>query len=377
MNITITKNLVKKLSVMEHILCTIGKDEQLINGILVRSNGMMQAANRTLNMSFKLTSEELGLTPDLPSSDFVLPEMGYKFIKNLAVGTSVEITPNEANLITVVVDNGRKRKNKVEFSTQSANDYIEISKPDVSTMQRLNSGWFKNAISKCAYAISTNNATPIYTAAHLVAQNGKIVAYAIDGFKAAVISNSVDKAEKDFMLSIPQEVIKILSGVDFAETLVVGFNKNHTKAVFVTDETTSIQGSLYTGEPIMFNEFINKGEFSFSLSTKEFASVVRTICLLDTEKLSSPMRLTIRRDELVCSYANEKSRFEDSVSIDNSTFSAEEMCIGLNPDALLSTLKNCSGDKTDFRFSGPLNQIEVYSGDLSAIVVPMRISKEG
>ena len=375
MTITITKHLVKKLSVMEHILSGIGNDERLINGLLVKSNGMMQVANGTTNMSFKLTTEELGLTPNLPDKDFILPEMAYRFLKNLPVGTSVEVSPIKDNLVTIIVENGRKKKNKVEFATQSASEYVEIAKADVSSMQKLNAKWFKNAISKCSYAISDNPTKPIYTAAHLIARKGQIVAYAIDGFKAAVISNNTDKAEKDFMLSIPQEVIKILSGMDFAETVIVGFNDNHTKAVFVTDESTVIQGSLHIGTPMMYDSYINKGKHAFSLETAGLTRVIKQICLLNGGK-SVPMRFTVRKEEIVCSYSNEKTRFEDCVSVVKSSLADEEFVIGINPDILLSTLKSCSEDVTSFKFSSPLTPLEIYNGNLSAIVVPMKI-KEG
>lgn len=375
MTITITKHLVKKLSVMEHILSGIGNDERLINGLLVKSNGMMQVANGTTNMSFKLTTEELGLTPNLPDKDFILPEMAYRFLKNLPVGTSVEVSPIKDNLVTIIVENGRKKKNKVEFATQSASEYVEIAKADVSSMQKLNAKWFKNAISKCSYAISDNPTKPIYTAAHLIARKGQIVAYAIDGFKAAVISNNTDKAEKDFMLSIPQEVIKILSGMDFAETVIVGFNDNHTKAVFVTDESTVIQGSLHIGTPMMYDSYINKGKHAFSLETAGLTRVIKQICLLNSGK-PAPMRFTVRKDEIICSYSNEKTRFEDCVSVVKSSLADEEFVIGINPDILLSTLKNCSEDVTSFKFSSPLTPLEIYNGNLSAIVVPMKI-KEG
>lgn len=377
MNLIITKNLIKKISVMEHILSAINKDENLINGILFKNNGMLQAANRTLNMSFKLTAAELGLTPDLPASDFILPELAYKFLKNLTVGSTVEIVPVKENLIEIVVDSGKRRKkNKAEFATQPCADYIAISKPDAPTMQKLNAEWFKDAIGKCSFAISDNNAKPIYTAAHLVADGEKIVAYAIDGFKAAVVANSVDTAVGKFILSIPQEIIKILGSVEFADTVTVGFNDNHTAAVFVTDDSTIIQGNLYTGNPVLFDSWLNKGEFSFSLQTKELVNIVKQICLFKSTS-AAPMRMTVRKDEIVCTFSNEKTRYENTVEIANNTLSEGEVVIGLNPDALLSTLKNCSEEETTFKFTTPLTPLEIYNGDLSAIVVPMRISQEG
>ena len=376
MNITITKNLIKKISVMDHILSSIGKsDNNLINGILIKSSGLMQAANRTLNMSFKLTTEELGLAPDLPITDFILPEMAYRFLKNLAIGTSVDVSLISDKLIEIVVDGGKRKKNKVEFTTQPADEYPEILKADATSMQRLNAEWFKQAISKCSYAISDNNAKLIYTAAHLIARSGNIVAYAIDGFKAAVVSNRVDTAEKDFTLSIPQEVIKILGIIDFAETVIVGFNENHTKAIFVTDEATIIQGSLYTGNPIMYDSFVNKGKFTFTVDTNQLSSSIKQICVLNASK-SAPMKITVKKDEIVCSYANEKTRFEDTVSIEKTTLLDEDVVIGLNPDALLNTLKNCSEDKTVFKFTSPLKPLEIYNADLSAIVVPMKVKEE-
>ena len=371
MNIIITKNLIKKLSIMEHILSSIGKEESLINGILVKSNGMLQAASRTLNMSFKLTTEELGLTPDLPANDFILPEMAYRFLKNLPAGSSADVDPVKDNLVQIVVDNGKKKKNKAEFATQPSSKYIAITKSDAATMQTLSAEWFKSAISKCSYAISDNNTKPIYTAAHLVARKGKIVAYAIDGFKAAVVSNSTDKSVKDFILSIPQEVIKILSGVEFADTVIVGFNESHSKAVFVTDEATVIQGSLYNGTPVMYDTFVNKGKFKFTLNTKDFTNTIRQICLFKTAK-TSPMRMTVQKEELVCSFTNEKTRFEDTVNIENDIFE-EDVVIGIDPDALLSTMKNCTEETTSFKFSGSLTPLEIYNGNLSAIVVPMKI----
>lgn len=374
MYIKITKNLIKKLSVMEHVLSSIGKEETLINGIMVKSNGLMQAANRTLNMSFKLSTEELGLTPDLPDKDFILPEMAYRFLKTLAVGDSVEVSPVKDNLVTIIVENGRKKKNKAEFATHPAAEYVEIGKTDASTMQKLNAEWFKSAISKCSYAISDNPTKPIYTAAHLVARKGKLVAYAIDGIKAAVVSNKTDKADSDFTLSIPQEVIKILSGIDFSDTVIVGFNNNHTKAVFVTDDSTVIQGSLYTGNPIMYDTFIDKGKYTFSLKTAGLTSVIKQICLLNAGK-PAPMRFTVRKDEIICSYANEKTRFEDCVSVEKSSLTDEEVVIGVSPDSLLSTLKNCTESVTSFKFSSPLTPLEIYNGNLSAIVVPMRLQE--
>ena len=373
MYISITKNFIKKLTIMEHILSSIGKENAYINGILVKSNGMMQAANRMLNMSFKLTTEELGLTPDLPPGDFILPEMAYKFLKNLPVGTAVEVLSTKENQVEIVIDNGKRKKKKVEFTSQPSSKYVAIAKSDAATMQTLNAEWFKSAITKCSYAISDNHPKPIYTAAHLVARDGKIVAYAIDGVKAAVVSNTTDKSVKDFVISIPQEVIRILSGVECADTVIVGFNENHTKAVFVTDESTVFQGSLYSGDPMMYDNFINKGKFKFSLNTKEFTNTVRQICLLKSANAAA-MRMTVQKEELICTFSNEKTKFEDTVSIENDSFK-DDIVIGLDPDALLSTLKNCTEETTSFKFSGSVTPLEIYNGDLSAIVVPMRINE--
>ena len=88
------------------------------------------------------------------------------------------------------------------------------------------------------------------------------------------------------------------------------------------------------------------------------------------------MRFTVRKEEIVCSYSNEKTRFEDCVSVVKSSLADEEFVIGINPDILLSTLKSCSEDVTSFKFSSPLTPLEIYNGNLSAIVVPMKI-KEG
>lgn len=379
MNITITKNLIKKISIMEHILSLISKDDKLINGILCKCNGMMQAANRTLNMSFKLSAEELGLAPIFPTADFILPEMAYRFLKNLEVNTSVDINIVGDNKIEIITNTGNKRKkNKAEFATQPAEDYAAIAKSDAASMQKLNSAWFKSAIAKCSYAISDNMSKPIYTAAHLVAKNGTIVSYAIDGFKAAVVFNKTDKAEKDFMLSIPQEIIKILGNVDCADTVIVGYNDSHTKAVFVTDDSTVIQGSLYTGSPIMYDNFLNKGTYSFSLKTKELSRIIKQICLFNATKTSttSPMKMLITKSDIICSFSNERTKFEDVVSIEGNV-NEREVLIGMNPDSLLATLKNCVEETTTFKYSDPLSPLEVYNGDLSAIVVPMRISSEG
>lgn len=366
--LTITKKLLESLSLLSRI-ASINKSTSAVypNAIKFDTKGMLHAANSLNSVSCKLSTEELGLAPELPEKDFLLPDKAISFIK--ALSPSTEVSFNLKDELKLSVKSG-KRKSTAKFPVMSVEFFKPLSAVKPESLQMVKSEWFINALKQCEFALSDNPSKPIYTCLHLIGEeDGSIVAFSCDGMKAALTVNKEDKAEKSFKVSIPPETQRILLSAKYDENIRIGFCSSRT-AVIQIDSTTVLRTQLYEGALLDYSNLYNKAEHSLRFDKDILLAVLKRINLISDEKHTA-IRFAIAGSTVKITY-NGTATYEDTITVsDNSA--KEECTIGMNYKFLTDALQSCDAPEVEFRYQTAVVPVEVKGNSQNNLIVPVKI----
>ena len=255
----------------------------------------------------------------------------------------------------------------------SAYEYPELPSFEELESFELNGNLLKNMIKQTYYAVSDNQAKPIYTGSLFDLKDGYLNVVSVDGFRMAVRKEKID-GDFNFNFIVPgktlSEVLKINCDDEGKISIVVG--KKH---VIFKIENYSVVSRLIEGKFLEYAGTIPNGaQTSLRVKTRELASSVERMSLLTTEKLQSPVRFIVADEgiKLFCTTAVGKA--SDCIEL---PFDGSEVEIGFNARYLLDAIKNSDTDELLLEFNGPLKPLKVLPVEGNSfifLVVPMRLS---
>ncbi len=255
----------------------------------------------------------------------------------------------------------------------SAYEYPELPSFDELESFELNGNILKNMIKQTCYAISDNQAKPIYTGSLFDIKSGSLNVVSVDGFRMAIRKEPV-KCEKTFNFIVPgktlNEILKINCDESSSVRIVVG--KKH---VAFKIENYSIVSRLIEGKFLDYEGTVPSGSTTkLKVNTREITSSVERMALLTSEKLQSPVRFIVADEgiKLLCTTVVGKAN--DSIRV---AFEGNEVEIGFNNRYLLDAVRNSETDELIFEFNGPLKPLKILpveGEDFIFLVVPMRLA---
>lgn len=188
-----------------------------LEGVLIKAYGS------SLNISgYNL---EIGITTDVEAS---VKEEGEVVLSARLFLEIVRKLPEE--IVTIETDD-----RMVTYITCGKADYqivgmSSVEYPDLPTFQQtdsinVNAKVLRDMIRQTVYAVSDNNAKPIYTGSLFEIADGVLHIVAIDGFRMAIRSENVE-SESNTSFVVPgktqQEVLKLLTDDDATINIIVG-----------------------------------------------------------------------------------------------------------------------------------------------------------
>lgn len=366
--LTITKKLLESLSLLSRIAAGNKSTAAVYpNAIKFDTKGMLHAANSLNSVSCKLSTEELGLVPELPDKDFLLPDKAISFVKALSVGTEVSFDLRTELKLSVKTG---KRKSTAKFPVMTVENFKPLSPVKPESLQMIKSEWFINALKQCEFALSDNPGKPIYTCLHLIGeQDGSIVAFSCDGMKAALTVNNEDKAEKSFKVSIPPETQRILLSAKYDDKIRIGFCSGRS-AVFQIDSTTVLRTQLYEGSLLDYSNLYGKAEHSLKFDKDILLAVLKKINLIADEKHTA-IRFIVSDSTVKITY-NGTVTYEDTIVVSDNT-DKEECTIGMNYKFLTDALQSCDASEVELRYHGSTFPVEVKGNFQNNLIVPVKI----
>ena len=257
----------------------------------------------------------------------------------------------------------------------SANEYPEIPKFDATDEININAGVLKNMIKQTIYAVSDNIAKPIYTGSLFEIKDKEMRVIAVDGYRMAIRCESID-SDFDNRFIVPgkmqSEILKLVNEDDKDISIVVG--QRHVR--FDVD-TYSVVSRLIEGNFLDFRTTVPKTEATtLHINTRGLINAVERMSLLTNDRVQSPVRFSITKDEIRLSCRTAMGRANDVIPVSTIGSDVE---IGFNNRYILDALKNTECDEVKLIFNGSLAPMIVKPNegeDFIFLVVPMRLNDE-
>ncbi|MDR0913597.1 MAG: DNA polymerase III subunit beta [Oscillospiraceae bacterium] len=253
--------------------------------------------------------------------------------------------------------------------------------PDLPTFEKTDSvfikaGLIKEMIRQTVFAVSDNSAKPIYTGSLFEIKNKKLRIVAIDGFRLALREEEIEsEVENRFVVpgKTQKEVLNILTDDD--KNVEINIGKRH---ISFKIENYEIISRLIDGEFLDYDATIPKTtKTEIIINARVFYDSVERMALLNNDRIKSPVKISIFKDEMRLLCSTSVGKANDSIKI--STI-GDEVEIGFNNRFLMDALKNTDTDEVKLVLNGPLSPMIVKpaQGDnYVMLVVPMRLNAEG
>ena len=335
---------------------------------------LIKAYNDNLNISgYHL---EIGITTDIEARVVKEGEivLGAKLLLDI-----VRRLPEE--IVSVETDD-----RMVTYITCGKADYQivgmpSVEYPDLPTFQQtdgisVNSKVMRDMIRQTVYAVSDNTAKPIYTGSLYEISGGVLKIVAIDGFRMAIRSESVEsESETSFVVpgKTQLEVLKLVNDDDSNVDIIVG-----QRHITFKIKTYSVISRLIEGTFLDYKATIPASEkTTLVIKTRLMIESVERMSLLNSEKIQSPVRCKFAEDEIRLSCASSVGRANDVISV---PIIGDNVEIGFNNRYMLEALKNTDTDEVKLVLNGPVSPIVIkpVKGDsFLSIVVPVRLANEG
>lgn len=255
-----------------------------------------------------------------------------------------------------------------------------VEYPDIPTFEStdeiaIEAGILKNMIRQTIYAVSDNMAKPIYTGSLYEIKDNILRIVAIDGYRMAVRKENIE-AQRDTQFIVPgkiqMEILKLIDSDEEKVNIIVG-----QRHVLFTVGTYSVISRLIEGTFLDYATTIPKEKNTeVRINTRKLISAVERMSLLTNERIQSPVKCSIGKDEIKLTCKTSVGRASDSLQVGTV---GNEVEIGFNNRYLLDALKNSECDEVMLILNGSLTPMIVtpVEGDsFTFLVVPMRINDE-
>lgn len=339
-----------------------------LEGVLVKAYG------ESLNISgYNL---EIGITTDVEAT--IMKEGEIVLSARLFLDI-VRKLPEE--IVTIETDD-----RMVTYITCGQVDYqivgmSSVEYPDLPTFQQtdgiiMGAKTLRDMIRQTVYAVSDNNAKPIYTGSLYEIKDSMLNIVAIDGFRMAIRKENV-QSESNTSFVVPGktqlEVLKLLTDDEENVEIIVG-----QRHITFKINSYSVISRLIEGSFLDYQSTIPTGEKTeLVINTRKMIDSVERMSLLNSDRIQSPVRCKFHENEIRLSCASAVGRANDVISV---PIIGESTEIGFNNRYMLEALKNTDTDEVKLILNGAISPIVIkpVKGDsFLSLVVPVRLANEG
>lgn len=334
---------------------------------------LLKAYDNQINMSgYDL---EIGITTNIEAT---IQEKGEVVVSAKLFSEIIRRLPEE--IVSIETD-----ERMITYITSGQTDYqivgmSSVEFPDLPTFEKVDSikikaGVLKDMIRQTVYAVSDNNAKPIYTGSLYEIDNKKFRIVAVDGYRMAIREEAIDNESKNSFVvpgKTQHEVLKLIT--DDEETVEIIIGQRHTCFKI---NSYSIISRLIEGDFLDYDSTIpKKTNTEIVINTRSLTNSIERMSLLNNERIKSPVHCNIQKDEIRFSCTTAVGKANDVLPV--STI-GEEVEIGFNNKYLLDALKNTDTDEVKLILNGGLTPMvikPVKGDDFLFLVVPMRLGNE-
>ena len=280
----------------------------------------------------------------------------------------VEIeTDNENNVYINCVNSRFKIKG------DSAKEYPRLPEVKEEDLYNIPQDLLKNMIKQTVFAISQDQTKPVLMGELLEIVDGNISLVAIDGYRLAVRSCTVDNMINNAKVIIPGKTLTdVNSLLSSEETVKLGFDEKN--AIFIINDTKIIT-RLLDGEFIDYKKLLPREHNSkVKLNTKDLLNSIERASLLSQTEKNNLIKLSIRDNVMVITSNNDKGDVKEEVSLQ---LEGDYLDIAFNSRYFLEGLKNIDSEEIYIEFTTNVNPCIIRPADgvkYTYLLLPVRIS---
>ena len=280
----------------------------------------------------------------------------------------VEIeTDNENNVYINCVNSRFKIKG------DSAKEYPRLPEVKEEDLYNIPQVLLKNMIKQTVFAISQDQTKPILMGELLEIVDGNISLVAIDGYRLAVRSCTVNNMMNNAKVIIPGKTLTDVNSLLSSEDDVrLGFDEKN--AIFIINDTKIIT-RLLDGEFIDYKKLLPREHNSkVKLNTKDLLNSIERASLLSQSEKNNLIKLSIRDDVMAITSNTDKGNVYEEVSLQ---LEGDYLDIAFNSRYFLEGLKNIDSEEIYIEFTTNVNPCIIRPADevkYTYLLLPVRIS---
>lgn len=257
------------------------------------------------------------------------------------------------------------------------NDYPELPSIDRHSGITLPQNILGEMIRETIFAVSDNEARPVYTGEMFEIEGGSLTLVAVDGYRLALRREKIDKEMESYSFIVPGNALSDLEKLcgDSNEDVTIALGSKHIS--FTIGRTVIISRRL-EGDFLNYRKTV-PSVFNVTVRAERVAlqRTVERVSLIIDDKIKNPLRCTFGDNEIriVCSTALGKA--EDVCPVDGSGKGLE---IGFNNRYILDALKAAPAEEVDVCLNTGSSPCVINPADGSDkflyMVLPVRLKAE-
>ena len=222
------------------------------------------------------------------------------------------------------------------------NDYPELPGIDGQTGVSLPQNILGEMIRQTIFAVSDNEARPVYTGELFEISGGTLTVVAVDGYRLALRRETVEGAGEDCSFIVPGTALSDLEKLcaDTDEPVRIALGSKHIS--FTIGDTVLLSRRL-DGEFLNYRKTVPSAfNISVTVDRHFLQRTVERVSLIIDDKIKNPLRCTFGLGEIHILCATALGKAEDVCMVDGD---GGEIEIGFNNRYLLDALKAAPADE--------------------------------
>ena len=253
-------------------------------------------------------------------------------------------------------------------------DYPDLPIVEQERGVALPQGLLKKMINETSFAISTNEARPVYMGSLFELDNNELRIISVDGYRLALRREAVEGYGDDCSFIVPGTALgdleRFCDDSDDKVQLAVG-----EKYISFTVGDSVILSRRLEGEFLNYRKSIpDSFRFTVTADKAELMSSIDRVALIISEKNSSPVRLTFSDEGIECLCTTPLGKAEDLCSCEGS---GEGLEIGFNDRYLMDALKAAAAEKIELCLNSASSPCIVRAADggdkFTYMILPVRL----
>lgn len=285
-----------------------------------------------------------------------------------------EVTIQTQNLMATIIGQN------AQFTIQGSDpdDFPDLpdieSEAGISLPQNL----LGKMISQTIFAVSDNEARPVYTGELFELENNTLLLSACDGYRLSLRREPVTGVEENRKFIVPATALRDLERLCRDTDDPIQINLGSKYIGFAVDNTVLISRRL-EGDFIDYRTAVpNQFRVKVRADRSQLQRCVERVSLIIDDRMKTPVRITFQQNQALIESSTTVSRASDLCALDGD---GENIEIGFNNRYILDALKNAPADELTISLNKSTSPCVITSGNTEDqsflyMVLPVRLKAE-